>query len=143
MNVARNDIHGFVTMFSLHKPEKDKCVELALKGTPESLAEMKSIIKHYRKTDVVFENTRNFKSKPAILGIGFKMGTRKLYNMNRDAYANQKEADKFKDILVDLFPKVLSEKRNPQGQPVGYQLRIMQEGYNKGHLKSRGDVRQM
>jgi uracil-DNA glycosylase family 4 len=137
MNVARNDIHGFVTMFSKKKPERDRCVELALNGTPEALKELKQIIKHYRSTDEQFEYERNFKSKPAILGIGFKMGVNKLYKMNRETYANLAEAQSFKDILAGLFPKILStEKVN--GVSVGFQDRVCLEGYTKGYLKSRG-----
>lgn len=106
MNVARNDIHGFVTMFSFKKPECNRLLDLAVHPSPDAAKEMKAIIKHYRKTDEQFEFARNFKSKPAILGIGFKMGVAKLYKMNTETYSSQREAQGFKDLLKGIFPKI-------------------------------------
>jgi uracil-DNA glycosylase family 4 len=112
MNLARNDIHGFMTLHAMHKPEADKSVELARLGTKESLAELKSIISYYRSKDEEFEKARNFKSKPAILGIGFMMGVKKLYNENREGFKNLAEAELFWKIPRKLAPEVFTFQTN-------------------------------
>jgi uracil-DNA glycosylase family 4 len=125
LNLARNDIHGFMTLHAMRKPEADRSIELAISGTKDSLAELKKIIKHYRANDPAFELARNFKSKPAILGIGFKMGVKKLYNENKEGFANLAEAEYFWNIPRKLAPEVFK-----------FQDDICNQAYQQGHLIS-------
>jgi DNA polymerase I-like protein with 3'-5' exonuclease and polymerase domains len=48
---------------------------------------------------------RDFKAKRAILGYGFGMGYRKLYNMYREAFDSQNDAKNTVDMLNALFPR--------------------------------------
>lgn len=52
------------------------------------------------------KEVRNKQAKPAVHGIGFGMGVKKLYDMNKGSFANQKEAESIRNIMVKLFPKV-------------------------------------
>ena len=52
------------------------------------------------------KEVRNKQAKPAVHGIGFGMGVKKLYDMNKGSFASLKEAESIRNIMVKLFPKV-------------------------------------
>lgn len=52
------------------------------------------------------KEVRNKQAKPAVHGIGFGMGVKKLYDMNKGSFANLKEAESIRNIMVRLFPSV-------------------------------------
>ena len=51
---------------------------------------------------------RDNQSKPAILGIGFGMGYRRLYQENLEYFKGEKDARRLHDLLHDLFPRVFA-----------------------------------
>jgi DNA polymerase I-like protein with 3'-5' exonuclease and polymerase domains len=48
---------------------------------------------------------RDKKAKPTILGYGFGLGKKKLYDMNLDSFTSQAEAGKVIEMLDHLFPR--------------------------------------
>lgn len=96
MKLAAMDIHSFVAGHMIKYPG----IETALTLTDGDLKQLLEEIKSRHK------NVRNFKAKPAILGIGFKMGKRRLYYENRDSYESEAEAGKLISLLHELFPNV-------------------------------------
>jgi len=96
MKLAAMDIHSFVAGHMIKYPGIETALTLSDGDLKQLLEEIKS--KH--------KNVRNFKAKPAILGIGFKMGKRRLYYENRDSYENEAEAGKLISLLHELFPNV-------------------------------------
>lgn len=96
MKLAAMDIHSFVAGHMIKYPGIETALTLSDSDLKQLLEEIKS--KH--------KNVRNFKAKPAILGIGFKMGKRRLYYENRDSYENEAEAGKLISLLHELFPNV-------------------------------------
>lgn len=96
MKLAAMDIHSFVAGHMIKYPGIETALTLSDGDLKQLLEEIKS--KH--------KNVRNFKAKPAILGIGFKMGKRRLYYENRDSYESEAEAGKLISLLHELFPNV-------------------------------------
>lgn len=96
MKLADMDIHSFVAGHLVRFPGIETCLTL-------SDADLKAFLNDVKKHH---KDVRNFKAKPAILGIGFKMGKRRLYFECRESYANEAEAGKLIDLLKALFPKV-------------------------------------
>jgi len=96
MKLAAMDIHSFVAGHMIRYPGIETALTLSDADLKHLLEEIKS--KH--------KNVRNFKAKPAILGIGFKMGKRRLYYENRDSYESEAEAGKLISLLQALFPNV-------------------------------------
>lgn len=96
MRLAALDIHSYVAGHMVGHEWIDQCL-----GWPDDqLREYLAVIKAKHK------RVRNFKAKPAILGIGFRMGKRRLFYENRDSYANEAEAGRLIDLLRALFPAV-------------------------------------
>ncbi len=104
MRLARIDTHGFFAaagLLRLERPEK-------LLALPDP--ELKKYLKGLRKSDKLyggktFESIRNDKAKKTILGYGFGMGARTLYNQNPEAFDNERDAKKTIDALNALFPR--------------------------------------
>ena len=96
MRLADMDIHSFVAGHMVRHPGVETCLDLSDGDLRQYLEEVKGLHK----------KVRNFKAKPAILGIGFRMGKRRLFYENRDSYANEAEAGKLIDLLHKLFPRV-------------------------------------
>lgn len=102
MRLARIDTHGFFAaagLLRLERPEK-------LLALPD--AELKAYLKGLRKSDKLysgktFESIRNDKAKKTILGYGFGMGARTLYNQNSDAFDSERDAKKTIDALNGIF----------------------------------------
>lgn len=96
MRLADMDIHSYVTGHLVNHEWINDCL-----GWPDQqLREYLEVIKKG------YKDIRNFKAKPAILGIGFKMGKRRLYFECRESFASEAEAGKLIDLLKKLFPKV-------------------------------------
>jgi uracil-DNA glycosylase family 4 len=78
-----------------------------------------------------FKGLRNDKAKPALLGNQLGLGSRKLYSINDDSFANENEAKRVQAILSKLFPKI----------PL-YQQFIREVAQRQGYLISRyGSIR--
>jgi len=104
MRIARIDMHSFLAAAGILRLE-DPAKLLAL---PDD--ELRAKLKWYRKnwkdkTGTPFEDIRNIRAKPAILGYGFAMGPRTLYTNNPESYASVADAAKVIKTLDRLFPK--------------------------------------
>ncbi len=98
MRMARLDGHSYTASHLLKIPE-------AVSGKLDQMSddEFKDYIKWF-KSDPARKFVRDKKAKPTILGYGFGLGARKLYDMNIESFANQKEAQGVIDMLDRLFP---------------------------------------
>lgn len=117
MRMARLDMHSFVTGAFLKEWDAGKI----LSESDESLLERFA----WLKSDPVRKRVRDKQAKPSILGIGFGMGYRRLYQENMEHYSGEKEAKKFHDLLHTLFPKVFA-----------WQDQIRKEAHERQHLRS-------
>jgi DNA polymerase I-like protein with 3'-5' exonuclease and polymerase domains len=83
------------------------------------------------KSDADRQFVRDKKAKPAILGIGFGLGARKLYDMNIESFKSQKEAEELIQLILRLFPRVAL-----------FQKTIREKAHRQGYLISRwGGIR--
>lgn len=96
MRLSDLDIHSYVAGHLV----KWKGIETAL---DLSDADLKGFLKEIKAKH---EAVRNFKAKPSILGIGFGMGSRRLYFENRDSFESEGEARRLLDLIRSLFPNV-------------------------------------
>ena len=94
--LADLDVHSFVAGHIVHHPGIETCLSMPDDDLRQYLGEIKK--KH--------KAIRDFKAKPCILGIGFKMGARRLYFENRDTMADEAEAKRLLDLIKDLFKPV-------------------------------------
>jgi DNA polymerase I-like protein with 3'-5' exonuclease and polymerase domains len=69
---------------------------------------------------------RDYKAKRAILGYGFGMGAKKLYDMNKESFENVKDAKRTIDMLNGVFP--ITAK---------WRTTIRQKAHDQGYLISR------
>jgi len=98
MRLARLDMHSFVAG---HFNKNWNAFNLFSESDEELLAKFK-----WFKSDDARKVIRDKKAKPSILGIGFGLGVKKLYDMNRESFANLKEAENLMNLIKDLFPEV-------------------------------------
>lgn len=96
MRLARLDIHSFLTAHMLKLPEADQ-----LLSWPDD--KLRDYLK-WVKSDKKRKFTRDFKAKRAILGYGFGLQYRKLYDLNRESFNNQAEAKRTIEMLDRKFP---------------------------------------
>lgn len=111
--LADLDVHSFVAGHIVHYPGIETCLSLPDDDLRQYLGEIKK--KH--------KAVRDFKAKPCILGIGFKMGARRLYFENRDTMTDEAEAKRLLDLIKDLFKPVFK-----------WQDAICEEADRKHHL---------
>src|SRR5207237_164717 len=69
---------------------------------------------------------RDYKAKRAILGYGFGMGWKKLYDMNKESFENQRDAKRTVDMLNAIFPVAAA-----------WRDAIRQKSHDQGFLISR------
>lgn len=96
MRLSRLDIHSYVAGWLV----KDSRVRDCLGWSDEDLLALLGEIKKR------FKAVRDKQAKPAILGIGFGMGYKRLYYENRDFFAGEAEAKRLLDLIKSLFPLV-------------------------------------
>jgi DNA polymerase family A len=116
MRMARLDMHSFVA----------GCFTGAWK--PQVIEESDdALLDRFRwfKTDPDRKRIRDKQAKPAILGVGFGMGARRLYQENLEHFSGEKTAKQFLDLLQHLFPKVFA-----------WQKCIRQQAHDQTFLKS-------
>jgi uracil-DNA glycosylase family 4 len=85
--------------------------------------ELKTKLKWIKKN---FEHIRNSQAKPAVHGIGFGEGVRKLFNLNRHSFESVKEVQALYDLYFTLFPEIKD-----------YQNKIRELAAAQGYLVSR------
>jgi len=111
LRLAKLDIHSFLASHLVHDPKAGGC----LAWSDDELREYLAWIKKNHKF------VRDYKAKRAILGYGFGMGYRKLYDMNRESFDGQKDAKNTLDMLDSVFPvtkkwrETIRHKANDQG----------------------------
>lgn len=124
MRLAAMDVHSFVTAYMV-RPKVSTDMNKAIQEKNYTKADMLMELSSYLQdldgwltlpdkelkprlelTKKAYKDVRNFKAKAAILGIGFRMGKRRLYYENRDSYENEAEAGKLIELLHHLFPNV-------------------------------------
>jgi len=98
MRLADMDIHSFLAGHLVHYPGIETCLGMPDDDLRQYLGEIKK--KH--------KAVRDFKAKPTILGVGFKMGHRRLFFENRDSMTDEREAKLLLDTLKGLFPQVFA-----------------------------------
>ena len=97
MRMARLDIHSFLAAHMLKLPERDNLLSM-------SDDELRIFFKWLKKDDKR-KLIRDKKAKPALLGYGFGLGYRKMYDMNRESFSTQAESKRTIDMLNSAFPK--------------------------------------
>lgn len=111
LRLAKLDIHSFLAAHLVHDPKAG----IALTWVDDELREY---LKWIKKTH---EFVRDYKAKRAILGYGFGLGARKLYDMNKESFDGQKDAKRTLDMLDATFPvtkkwrETIRHKANDQG----------------------------
>ena len=118
MRMARLDMHSFVAGHAL------KCWD-AGKIIGESDAALLDRFRWF-KTDPERKRVRDKQAKPTILGVGFGMGYRRLYQENLEHFGKESDARRFHDLLRELFPEVFA-----------WQHRIRQQAHQQQYLRSR------
>jgi DNA polymerase I-like protein with 3'-5' exonuclease and polymerase domains len=116
MRMARLDMHSFVAGCFL------KC------WTPTVMEEDDNALRErfrWFKGDPERKRVRDKQAKPTILGVGFGMGARRLYQENLEHFAGEKTAKQFLDLLQHLYPKVFD-----------WQKRIRQLAHDQTFLRS-------
>ena len=116
IRMARLDMHSFVAGCFL------KC------WNPEVMEECDGeLLERFRwfKGDSDRKRVRDKQAKPTILGVGFGMGARRLYQENLEHFTSEKTAKGFLDLLQRLFPKVFA-----------WQAKIRQLAHDQTFLRS-------
>lgn len=99
LRLAKIDVHSFVTCHFIKHPDRVGLLKM-------SDADLSAFFKSLKK-DKEFKFIRDYKAKRAILGLGFGLGARKLYQMNAEDFANEAEAKKLLLLIMEeLFPKL-------------------------------------
>lgn len=98
MRLARLDGHSYLASHLLHIPE-------ATSGKLDEMSdeEFLEYVKWF-KSDKERKFVRDKKAKPTILGYGFGLQARKLYDMNVESFKNKAEAQGVITMLDGLFP---------------------------------------
>lgn len=122
MRMARLDMHSFVAGCFLNtwRPE-------IMEESDDALLERFK----WFKSDDSRKRVRDKQAKPSILGVGFGMGARRLYQENLEHFPDEKTARRFLDLLQNLYPRVFA-----------WQARIRKQAHEQQFLKSRfGNIR--
>lgn len=130
MRLARLDMHSFLASEFLYG-SGDKTLKSADTLFNLSDTELGDYLKWFKK-DEKRKYIRDKQAKPTILGVGFGLGVRKLFDMNREYFDNMGQVQALRNQLETLFPEVFA-----------WQKRIKAKAAEEGRLVSRyGAVRQ-
>jgi len=100
MRMARLDMHSFVAGHALKCWDAGKII-----SEPDAALTDRF---NWLKQDPDKKRVRDKQAKPTILGVGFGMGYRRLYQENLEHFSGEKEARMFWDLLHHLFPRVFA-----------------------------------
>lgn len=98
MRAASLDLHSLVSGEILKVHKVDNLLS-------KSDGEIREYLDWF-KSDPNRKKHRDKKAKPAILGIGFGLRSRKLFMMNRDSFDSEREAQGVLDVISGLFPEI-------------------------------------
>ncbi len=96
MKLAGMDIHSFLAARLLRLKDPDYMLQM----DDAELQEFLDWVKANHK------NVRDGKAKPTILGFGFGLGARKMYDMNRESFDSPAECQQVISTLKSLFPLI-------------------------------------
>ena len=116
LRLAKLDIHSYLAAHLVRDPKAGACL-----GWPDD--ELREYLKWIKKQH---KFVRDYKAKRAILGYGFGMGYRKLYDMNRESFDSQKDAKNTLAMLDSEFPVTKA-----------WRDQIKQKAHDQGYLISR------
>lgn len=116
MRIAKIDPHSFLTSVV----KKVKSAEAMMAMTDDELREFLAYIKEN------FGVERDKKSKPAILGIGFCLSAKGLYERYEENYQNVGECEQIINTIMTIFPKLAE-----------YQKAIKQLAHKQKYLWNR------
>jgi hypothetical protein len=116
MRMARLDMHSFVAgcFLGTWGPQVAE----------ESDGELRDRFAWF-KNDSDRKRVRDKQAKPSILGVGFGMGARRLYQENLEHFPDERTAKRFLDLLQHLYPRVFA-----------WQKRIRQTAHDQTFLRS-------
>lgn len=117
MRLARLDMHSYVAGHFL------KCWDAErIKEEPDD-----ALLERFRwfKQDPDRKRVRDKQAKPSILGVGFGMGARRLYQENLEHFPSERVAKQFLDLLQHLFPRVFA-----------WQQRVRKQAHDEQRLRS-------
>lgn len=116
IRMARLDMHSFVAgcFLGTWQPQIME----------ESDEELRDRFRWF-KQDSDRKRVRDKQAKPSILGVGFGMGARRLYQENLEHFSGERVAKHFLDLLHRLFPRVFA-----------WQQRIRQQAHEQQYLRS-------
>jgi uracil-DNA glycosylase family 4 len=113
--IVRADVHSFLASQFLKLRSAESILALP---DDELLDYLKWVKKHHREV-------RDGKAKRCVLGWGFGMGYRKLYQTYQESFSGESEAKRMIETLESLFPKT-----------VRYRLKVRHEADKSHHLQS-------
>lgn len=116
LRLAKLDIHSYLAAHLVRHPDAAKC----LAWDDEKLGAFLAQIKKQHKF------VRDYKAKRAILGYGFGMGWKKLYEMNKESFDSQADAKHTLAMLDRVFPVTKA-----------WRDEIRQKAHEQGFLISR------
>jgi len=129
MRLARLDIHSFLTAHLIGQPV---ALDLGDDDLGDRLEWIRSCGGDCRHSNAEKHEgrcwgfIRDYRAKRAVLGYGFGMGARKLYDMNRESFSSPKEAKATIDMLDGLFPRTAA-----------WRDQIRRVAHRQGYLTSR------
>ena len=100
MRLARLDMHSFVAGHLLGQWKADQIIGESDEALLERFA--------WLKQDSARKRVRDKQAKPTILGVGFGMGYRRLYQENLEHFENERQAKRTLEVIQFLFPKVFA-----------------------------------
>lgn len=121
IRMGRLDIHSYLTAHTLKLPDRDVLASLPDDELRERLAWIKKHHKH----------ERDYKSKRALLGYGFGMGYRKLYQLYRESFSGENEAKRIHDVLNGLFPNACRWREQVKHDAQRLHRLISRHGYHR------------
>lgn len=95
LRLAKLDIHSYLAAHLVKEPRVGECLGWAD-------AELGDYLRWIKKNH---KFVRDYKAKRAILGYGFGMGYRKLFDMNKESFESQADARRTVETLDSVFPK--------------------------------------
>lgn len=116
LRLAKLDIHSFLTAHLVRDVQSEHCI-----GWPDD--QLRAYLGQIKRK---WKFERDYKAKRAILGYGFGMGWKKLYEMNRESFTSQSEAKRTTEMLDALFPRCKK-----------WRDEIRERAHSQGYLISR------
>jgi len=107
LRLARIDLHSFTTCHFIKHPERHNLLRMSDGDLKAFFKELKGESRVWTN-GLTFLKIRNGKTKSAGLGIGFGMRGKKMYQLYKEDFESQREAEGLWDLIMrELFPGLL------------------------------------